>query len=165
MVLQLRFETKRRIVRVAIGAFLIWPIVHFSLVRLYGADPWRLGGWGMYVVPQLDTFVQARELDGDRESLISPDSLADSSLALLMAYQHRWEALGRLATPDAVARDLLGGRPGVEGVVIATRRWRFQAELAMFSQEDVRYLYRRKPDGSVEVGIQTAEYPVRGISP
>ena len=145
----MRLATKERVVHWSVAVFLVWPLVHFCLVQSHDINPWKLGGWAMYVQPRLDTFVQIRELRGERQVALPQGELPTPIVAALGEYQRRWNELGSLVDPDRVARLMLATRSDAEGVVIATRKWAFDADSASFAMEEVQHLYRRTATGQV----------------
>ncbi len=42
---------KHRLVFILLLLFAIWPLVHYGLMQHYQLNPWKYGGWAMYVVP------------------------------------------------------------------------------------------------------------------
>ena len=72
-------RVKRTFVLALLIAFTLWPAVHLTLVRVYGVNPWKLGGWGMYAVPQLQPSVRVFGLTASSQAPRSrPSTRVDS---------------------------------------------------------------------------------------
>lgn len=84
----------------AIVVLLLWPGIHFVLCKTKGVNPWKLGGWAMYVVRSPAVNVRVR---------VEPPGLGRMGEACERERQKflvRRNSVGSFARPDALARCL-----------------------------------------------------------
>lgn len=136
---------------VALALFTAWPLAHRALVAAFDVDPWKLGGWAMYVEPRFVPRVEVVPLGRTGE----PGEPAGESFAFsredatrVDAFAARRLTLGRLAAPDGLARDLLAAHPHLPGLLVRVRTRRLDLETARLEERVDRYAYRRGRDGA-----------------
>jgi len=96
---------KGRVVRTALLAFALWPLVQMTLVWRYDVSPWKLAGWGMYAAPRFGLVgmeVYGRAGANDPWQQLATPSLEARAAAHAFLERHRW--LRRLAS----SRELVG---------------------------------------------------------
>jgi hypothetical protein len=135
-------RVKRTFVLALLIAFTLWPAVHLTLVRVYGVNPWKLGGWGMYAVPQLQPSVRVFGLTADEVGVYELRMMPSGLQPAIERFLGRRRALGDLASPDVLAAELLGHYRGIDGVRLQVRQ---------------PVLERRS--GMIRETIRTFEYP------
>jgi len=135
-------RVKRTFVLALLIAFTLWPAVHLTLVRVYGVNPWKLGGWGMYAVPQLQPSVRVFGLTADEVGVYELRMMPSGLQPAIERFLGRRRALGDLASPDVLAGELLGHYRGIDGVRLQVRQ---------------PVLERRS--GMIRETIRTFEYP------
>jgi len=135
-------RVKRTFVHALLIAFTLWPAVHMTLVRVYGVNPWKLGGWGMYAAPQLQPSVHVFGLTADDVGVYELRTMPSELQPAVERFLDRRRALGDLASPDALAGELLGHYRAIDGVRLQVRQ---------------PVLERRS--GMIRETIRTFEYP------
>jgi hypothetical protein len=130
-------NAKRRVVGVVLALLVAWPGVHYWMVTVGHADPWRLFGWAMYCQPRPAPrmFVAARErgdatpFDPDLDIERDPHAIdlrelqrrAGRELMTESEYARR-QLWGRFAgRPDAVADRIFAMQPQVDRLRIGVR--------------------------------------------
>jgi hypothetical protein len=109
---------KRRIVIAFLALFAVWPAAHRALVAAFDVNPWKLGGWAMYVRPHFPPELRLYVLRGGNEREIARLTPWERTLADELV--ERRFVLGELASPDPLARALLERIRG-DGVAIELR--------------------------------------------
>lgn len=110
---------KRRILGAFLVCFALWPLVQHALVRAYGVDPWKLFGWAMYCIPGPMKTVRVVLVDADG-GLRRLDLLryTQEEQALVDRFRERRRALGRLASAESLAGEMLALHPEAAGVFV-----------------------------------------------
>ena len=138
---------KKRILYAALLAVTVWPIGQMGLVAHYDISAWRLAGWGMYSEPHSAPGLRVNFRDETGWHPVSRASLAPW-LRELSEMRKRRKVLGRLATPDTVARQILTTAPGVDGVEIIFISPILDPRTEMVSERSDSYRYERPEDES-----------------
>ncbi len=103
----------------------LWPIAHYVLVTRLDVNPWKLYGFAMYCTPHV-VEVELYGRQGERirriESRTLPPEIREGYRAFLL---RRW-VLGRLHSPEPVARSLLETWPQLESVEVRVHLERLQ---------------------------------------
>jgi hypothetical protein len=115
-------RVKRTFVHALVIGFTLWPAVHLTLARVYGVNPWKLGGWGMYAAPQLQPSVRVFGLTADEVGVYELITLPSEVQPTMERFLGRRRALGDLASPDALAGELLGHYRAIDGVRLEVRQ-------------------------------------------
>lgn len=108
---------KRRLVVALLVLFAVWPAVQHLLVRRYDVDPWKLYAWGMYTVPGPMKTVRIVRIGRDGSAAVLA-AYRPAEARAVDAFRLRRQALGRLASPAALADTVLELHPDWEGVAI-----------------------------------------------
>jgi hypothetical protein len=102
----LRPGSRRVIVGLLVGLYLLWPLVQQQLVLRYRVNSWRLGGWAMYatIKPRVRIDLFGVGADGRRVPLSTEASkdLVDA----VGSYEIRRREFGLFADPRPVAWNL-----------------------------------------------------------
>lgn len=92
-------------------ALAVWPLMHILLVHQFGANPWKLAGWGMYATPFTPgPGIRLYELgEGEPKELDLGEAVGDSKeiWESLSEFLERRAVFGRLAEPEDLARRIL----------------------------------------------------------
>ena len=133
--------------RLAIGLLMVWPLLHFGLVRAYDMNPWKLGGLAMYTAPPesygVDIYGYAT---GDRVNV----SLSRTDNALFGEFVHRSRVLGRLVSPRQLAEQLLSGNSELDAVVVECDRFALRSRDDHIGLVRTSYVLHRSQDGAPE---------------
>lgn len=159
MGVQLNGCVRSAVVRALTAILLVWPAMHFAFVHTHGISAWKLGGWAMYTLPSLDLFTQVRESRDGREVPIDPHRLPPRLRSELDRFRTKRTHLGRLVRPDRFAAALLRRRPNIDGVVVSTVGWSFDASTDQFVREVHDCFYSRGTEGRVEFEERRARFP------
>lgn len=151
-------RAKRRVVGVGLVLFTLWPLAHRVLVAAWDVDPWKLGGWAMYVRPRFAPGVEVRPLPGPGMPRNRDAAFVFSAedAELVDAFAQRRLTLGELAPPDDLAAALLDAHPELPGVIVRVRTRELDPETARLVERVERFAYRRGPDGAL---LPAAERP------
>jgi hypothetical protein len=99
----LSLSPRRRLVLCVFALLACWPVVQRILVAHWNANPWELGGFAMYVQPNLSVDVFIRAPSGEA---IEPERFGPEVMAALGHYRDHAEVLGLLASADDLAMAL-----------------------------------------------------------
>jgi hypothetical protein len=132
---------KRRVVAAGVVLFALWPAVHRGLVAVFDANPWKLAGWAMYATPHFPSEVSLRLVRGGEERPV--EDLSEWERALVDEFVERRYTLGRLASPETVARELLARSPEADAVVVEIATPYLEVSSAMIRERRERRVYRR----------------------
>lgn len=138
-------RAKRRVVGVALVLFTLWPLAHRALVAVWDVDPWKLGGWAMYVRPRFAPVVEVRPLAGPGGEGFA---FSAEDAEHVDAFAQRRLTLGGLASPADLAAALLAAHPELPGVVVRVRTKSLDPQTARLVERVERFAYRRGPDGA-----------------
>lgn len=143
---------KRRILTTGLVLFALWPLAHYALVESYGTDPWKLFGWAMYCVPGPMKTVRVVELRGDGSfRVLDFNGYTPEEQVAVDTFRMRRRALGKLQSPDELARRMLELNPDFEGVEIAVVSLVLSRESAMtWARLDRRTYWRDGRDEPFE---------------
>ena len=134
---------KRTLVFWLLVAFAIWPLVHHALVRTVGIDPWKYGGWSMYIVPQhpplVDVAIETRAgwLDVPIERLGEPVQ------RYLVAFGGFRRIKREGLPPDGLAKLVFAERSDALRVRIRVRDFSLDPETARVHYTPHEYAYSR----------------------
>jgi len=139
-------RAKGRVVAGALLALTLWPLLHMHLVRRYGVNPWKLGGWGMYAVPSIlpsgmEVYGRAGRAPFERLTAPSPELLDAGNTVLARS---RW--LGRLTPTRALAEQVFAERPAWTELRLVVHQPVLDRQTGMIEERTVVYEHRR--DGS-----------------
>jgi hypothetical protein len=126
---------KRRAVGIFLLVFAVWPLVQFGLTQRYDVSPWKLFGWAMYCVPGAMKTVRIGALSDAPMRRLDFQAYAPEEQVLADTFRLRRQALGRLASPEALAEGMLELHPDVDGVLIAVLTLRLGRESARVLRE------------------------------
>jgi hypothetical protein len=134
---------KGRIVVAALAVLTVWPLLHTHLVRRYGVNPWKLGGWGMYAVPAIppsgmEIFGHRGTEPFERLSAPSPELLAAGNAVLA---RHRW--LGRLTPTRSLAERVFAERPAWTELRLVVHQPVLDRRTGMIENSEIVYQHRR----------------------
>lgn len=132
---------KRRVVATGVVLFALWPAVHRGLVAAFDANPWKLAGWAMYVSPHFPSEVSLSRLRGGDERVVQ--NLQDWERTLVEEFVERRYTLGRLASPEPIARELLARFPEADAIAVDVTTRSFDLSSAMILERSERYVYPR----------------------
>jgi hypothetical protein len=130
--------------RAAFVLLAIWPLVHYALTLTLDISPWKLFGWAMYTTPQFYPSARVYEVRGEQTIAVEASALSGEMPAKIAAFERDWLALGELAPPDPIGRELLRSNPEWEGVLIAVSRRRLDRGTARIEMTTTSYTYRRQ---------------------
>lgn len=123
---------KRRLLASFLLVFGFWPLLQHVLVRRYDVDPWRLFGWAMYCVPGSMKTVRVVEVSRDGGfRVLAPDAYDAADQRAIDRFRIRRQALGRLASGDALARHMLERHPDWQGVALPVLTLSLDPETAL----------------------------------
>jgi hypothetical protein len=135
------FRTKKRIVQGTLLVLLVWPLLHIIVVRSTGISPWRGFGWGMYTVPVLPVQVGVSPLEGTTEQAKQGQ---EEMVQAIKMYLKRYQALGGLAKPDAVAHSVFEAYPGLKLIEINVTQHKLDHSTARVVEDRAdKFRYRR----------------------
>jgi len=121
----------------------LWPAVHIGLARGFGVNPWKLAGWGMYAAPQIPCDVEVYPVISGQATAQPLETVSAAVRPVLERFRRRRLALGRLAEPRALGRELLEVHPGVEGFDIVVIQPVLEPRSGMVRDVRSAYEYRR----------------------
>ena len=113
---------------IALSAFAFWPLVHIELVSRFAIDPWRFGGWAMYVVPKRPPEVTIAVVDRLGWRLVDP---ARGSLQLareLNRFKRQQEAWPHMGGASRLMERVLAENPAALEVRVQLRRFRLAGD-------------------------------------
>ena len=146
MSLHMSLSWKKRVLTLGLALFTAWPPLQMFLSFHYHVNPWKLGAWGMYSIPDATPGL-ALELLHDGQW--SPGSWTQIGGRRLIAqarnFKLRRYQLGRLTRPDAIAESILEARPEADGVailIIEAGLDRATARLVQRPEQRLEYLRR-----------------------
>lgn len=131
-------EAKKRLVRVLIAFFALWPVAQYTLTRTHGVNPWKLFALGMYSIPEYRQDVLFRGVKDGEVAGVSTEGNPKLGVALNDFVRRRW-ALGRLAPPDGVAARILEAHPEFDAVRIEIRRKAVNLRTGRVEEERTSY--------------------------
>ncbi len=132
---------KKRLVGLLLGLVTLWPLVHGTLVVRYGVNPWKLGGFGMYSVPQPKPEVEVFIAEGQAWVPSRTAHWSEESRAELRRFLGNRSALGQLATPHKLAEALLRDRNLVPAVAIVVVEPRLDLSSGLIVANRTRFEY------------------------
>jgi len=132
---------KRRVVVAGIVLFALWPLVHRGLVAAFDVNPWKLAGWAMYVRPHFPSQIRLLRLPGEVELAI--EELQPYEQALAGDFVERRFSVGRLASAESLARELLRRDAGAEAIVVEIRQPYFETSTARIEERTERRVFPR----------------------
>ena len=123
---------KRALLGAWLVVFAVWPLAHFGLVRAYGINPWRFGGWATFATPSLPASVflfqvdyrNAKTLDDIEAIKLVPSYWSMQLRKEVINYTAKRTSFGRLVPPpERLGRKLLDehGETGMVLVAVQTR--------------------------------------------
>jgi hypothetical protein len=115
----LNLRTRSRLFFGILALLACWPFGHNLLVNRFLINPWELGGFAMYVQPNLPIEVHLYFSSGKP---ISEDLLNRRILEALERYRENAQTLGLLASTDELARALRESGLAPEELGIELRR-------------------------------------------
>jgi hypothetical protein len=131
----------------ALAVLTVWPLLHTHLVRRYGLNPWKLGGWGMYAVPAI--LPSGMEILGRGEG--EPfERLSAPAAEILRAgndvlARHRW--LGRLTGTRPLAALVFAAQPAWTELRVVVHQPVLDRETGMIEAGTIVYEHRREVAG------------------
>jgi hypothetical protein len=115
----------------------LWPLAHRGLVAWQNVHPWKLGGFAMYT-SYATTHVALFEPRSVGLALIDERTLAPDVQRALQAFRGERGALGRLRSPDDLARRVFDSRPDLANLVVVIQRsWLDPSTARIASSKDV----------------------------
>lgn len=133
-------RAKERIVYAGLALFTIWPGVHIWLVKQYGIDPWKLGGWGMYAAPRikmsgLQVYTRTRGGSGFVYLPELPPEVHPAAGEFLARYRF----LRRLVRPDRLCREMMQRDPTIERLRIVVDQPVVDRDSGMVVSEEMTF--------------------------
>jgi len=110
---------RRRLFFVVLVMLACWPLAHLILAQKYLINPWELGGFAMYVQPNLPIEVRLYQPSGE---IFPFERLDRMTIDALERYRNRAAILGLLASPDELAQALRQSGQAPEELEIELRR-------------------------------------------
>ncbi len=141
-------ERRRRTLCALLALLAIWPALHHVVARTQETDPWKLFGWAMYAAPP--GRVQVR-VDGDFRGELRPLVMYGSARDARDRFATRRATLGRLASPEPLARAALDAHPQADAIVVVVRRWTLDRDSAKLVTSDRHHRFERdtvRPGGA-----------------
>jgi nitrate reductase NapE component len=126
---------KRRCVAFLLLLFGLWPLCQHALVRVYGVDPWKLFGWAMYCVPGAMKTLRVVLIDAEGGTQgLDFRAYTPEEQRLVDRFRSHRQALGRLASPEPLARGMLELHPEAAGVFLPVLSLELEPESARLTQ-------------------------------
>jgi hypothetical protein len=134
--------------RVLLLLLLAWGPLHFALVRGADLNPWKLGGMAMYVTRIAPSYVQALDwaVEGTPEVILTDEEYEQLGFWL-------WNAsyLGKLARPDALARQILEVRPTLHELGMHFETHVLRGDTSRMQRVEHWFVYRRQSGGAITI--------------
>ena len=112
------FESKKRLLKVMLVLFALWPVAHGFLVESFVVNPWRLFGWAMYCVPTYEPQVRFFGFsDGKSGEIVFPSDHPRAEIERVRYIRARGQ-IGDLASPEVLAAELFEIYPKLDGLAI-----------------------------------------------
>lgn len=128
---------RRTAASLVVGVVALWPLCHRGLVAWQGIHPWKLGGFAMYTT-YATTHVALFEPRRTGLALVDERTLPPEAQRALQDFRGERGALGRLKSPDELARRIFDGRPGMdELVVVIQRQWLDPSSARIVSEKEI----------------------------
>lgn len=138
---RLGFEGKKRLLKVMLVLFAIWPVVHGFLVERYVINPWRLFGWAMYCVPTYEPQVRFFGFsDGKSGEIVFPSDHPQAEIERIRYIRARGQ-IGELASPDVLAAELFEIYPKLDGLAIDVSHPVYQSRTRTFESQLSRRVF------------------------
>lgn len=134
---------KKQVVYGFLALFTVWPIVHVALTRVYGLNPWKLAGWGMYSKPPLPNPTIELTGRGSADAPYTGVGMDGPLQAKAGEFLNRTYWLGELVEPGAVARAVFARYPRLQELRITVSRSEMIAASGMVEEVQRRYEYHR----------------------
>ncbi len=142
------YQTKRKIVIVALVTLTIWPLVHHVAVRRLDLNPWHWFGWSMYATPPRRIRAHAISVPDGGKLDLQGLSRAEAT-RVLRAYDEfstRRIEYGDRVEPDEFARALFRAYPRERQIKISVQRLGLDRATGMVVEKritDPPYVYSR----------------------
>ena len=143
MALQLSPSAKARVAVIGLVALLVWPPVHYGLVRSWALDPWKFFGFAMYCRPSIPPSLDAWVLAGGRRAEYPPREWPGEAKLALRSFLRDRQILGTRRAPNAVAHWIFRARPEVEQVLLVVRHPRIDLATGLITEDEFSYGYVR----------------------
>ncbi len=113
---------------IALCAFALWPLVHIELVSRFAIDPWRFGGWAMYVIPKRPPEVTIAVVDLSGWRLVDPVWASLKLARELNRFKRQQEAWPLMGDPSRLMEQVLAEDPTALEVRVQLRRFRLDSD-------------------------------------
>ena len=124
-----------RIVFTFLVVFALWPWVHFGLTQHYELDPWKYGGWAMYVIPKLDPSVEIASEEATKWAILSKATASPQLRRETRRFISSRRVWGRLASSDALVAQVFRDKPEASAVEIRVRTFALDEGFVVFDEE------------------------------
>lgn len=131
---------RRRWMLAIVVFVLVWPLAHAGLVARYRLDAWEFFGWSMYALPAARVQVSV-EIERDGE--LFPLRAMGEMRRRVRNFARRRTALGSLASPAPLAREIFTGDSTIDAVIIVTREIVLDRASTLLVARDERHRYER----------------------
>lgn len=131
---------RRRWMLAIVVFVLVWPLAHAGLVARYRLDAWEFFGWSMYALPAARVQVSV-EIERDGE--LFPLRAMGEMRRRVRNFARRRTALGSLASPAPLAREIFAGDSTIDAVIIVTREIVLDPGSTLLVARDERHRYQR----------------------
>ena len=140
---------KKKLLAVLLALVAAWPPAQIALVMLYGVNPWKLAGWGMYSAPDLPhPGVRIMHTACNTSETVATRRLSRPARRSIERFRRwRW-TFGRLHEPDAVAREIGRASAPYEELKIIVVEAVFDYDTKMVGSVETVYSYRGACPGS-----------------
>lgn len=132
---------KRRVVVIGVVLFAVWPALHRGIVAAFDANPWKLAGWAMYARPHFPSRIDFKLLRGAEE--LPVEDLTAWERVQVAEFLERRYTLGGLASPEALAREVLAEREGGDAIAVVVNTRFLDLRSARIHERRERWVYRR----------------------
>jgi hypothetical protein len=142
-VLPLSTPVKKWLTVAGLTALLLWPFVHYEIVRQYRLDPRGFLGFATYCRPVLPVELDGALESGGGELPFEPWNWPEEGRRALEEFQAKRRTFGPLAPPNDLAAWIFRTHPDVDAIVLEVRHTDLEPRTAYLIEESFPYRYVR----------------------
>lgn len=119
----------------------IWPLLHFTITKSRGLDPWKLAGFAMYTAPRLSTHLRLFGVEQGIPYGLPAERVSKDTLEIASDYLIRRRTLNPDLPPDEVADALFKDFPEYSKFQIEVVRMELDQTDGILKTEMRNYVY------------------------
>jgi len=148
---QLKTILKKNILFVFLIIFMIWPLLHFQLVRKNYINPWKLHGWAMYCVADFSLDLKVYGMKKGKKIWIRPKRFSNQTKEKISLYKKYYMYFPGFTKPKNIVSHLFEKFPNIDQLLLEISQKELNKDTARIQLKLIQYRCEKNELGEISI--------------